>query len=218
VLCNARKSGATGKYISDHKGDFPACIKGKSSFVKMREACEGELANVILAINSEAVKVQKNFDALEDVAKGFGHLFADISTIIKKDKDDLLNLAKTRIIEHKDSQRKAAEELAEKERDRIRAEEEAKAKAMVKAEAKAKVAAEAAIASFIAPAQVATEHARQQDAADVAAEEPQVLSKHDGIINAAAALTAWAEKHGITGEAKADLDAIISNLKHFNII
>jgi len=61
--------------------------------------------------------------ALKAMAGDYGFLFRDIQQIVTKDQEDLINLAKARIDEHK----QAEAERLEAERERTRQEEEAKA-------------------------------------------------------------------------------------------
>jgi len=107
-----------------------AAVKNKRTIESLRNAVNAELANLKIASNEHADLCEGNIKALKEIAADYGFLFHDLKEIANKDRDDLLNLAKQRIAEHKEAEAKRLEA----ERERIRKEEEAKAQAKVAAE------------------------------------------------------------------------------------
>jgi len=106
--------------------NFVGVIKNKRNIESLRIALNTELARVKIEANEVADAIDANVKALMEVSENqYNFLFADIQQIITKPKDDLINLAKMRITEHKQAEAKRMEA----ERERIRKEEEAKAKA-----------------------------------------------------------------------------------------
>ena len=110
-----------------------AAVKNKRTIESLRNAVNTELANLKIASNEHADLCEGNIKALKQIAGDYGFLFRDLKDIVTKERDDLLNLAKQRIAEHKE----AEEKRLESEREAIRVEEEAKAQAKVEAQRKA---------------------------------------------------------------------------------
>ncbi len=123
----------TGISVAFYDVDFNSVIKNKRTVQSLRNAVNTELARCKIEVSEQADLLRGNYDALQDVAGEYGFLFRDLDSILTKDRDDLLNLAKQRIAEHKEAETKRLE----MERERIRKEEEAKAQAKVEVERKA---------------------------------------------------------------------------------
>lgn len=103
--------------------DFAGAIKGKRSFAMMEDALDDALARAKIEANTTADHIRASVEILRTEAKGYEALFADAQQIVGKDHEDLRNLIRLRIAEHKD----AEEKRREQEREQIRAEEERKA-------------------------------------------------------------------------------------------
>lgn len=130
-------------YMPDIAADFVGVTKGKRTIITMLDAVDTELARAKIAANEIADRIDLNLKALRE-ASSYNFLFHDASQLVLKANDDLQNVIKARIAEHKEAEdkrleaeqariraeeeRKAAEKL-EQERQRIRQEEETKAKA-----------------------------------------------------------------------------------------
>ncbi|MBL4759387.1 MAG: YqaJ viral recombinase family protein [Mariprofundaceae bacterium] len=110
-----------------------ASVKNKRTIESLHNAVNTELATLKIASNEHADLCEGNIKALKEIAGDYGFLFRDLKDIVTKERDDLLNLARQRIAEHKE----AEEKRLEAEREAIRVEEEAKAQAKVEAQRKA---------------------------------------------------------------------------------
>lgn len=99
--------------------DFAASIKGKSSFAKMRQACEAELILAKLDASEAAGLIVANRASMT----GLEHLFPDFSAVCLKAADDFSSLVAARVAA--EERRKAAETA------RIEAEKEAAVKAAI---------------------------------------------------------------------------------------
>ena len=106
-------------YMPAVPADFAGVIKGKRSVDSLRSAVNDELARAKIASNEIADRIQVNLSTLRDLASAHTFLFADTSTIVLKEPEDLTVLVKSRIAEH---QAKEAARI-EAERERIRREE-----------------------------------------------------------------------------------------------
>lgn len=199
--------------------DWVSVIKGKRSFEKMQEAVDSEIANLKTEYNSQAVVVRKNLDSFTELASKHKFLFSDHADLILKDNEDLVNLIKSRIIDHE-----AAEAVRiEEERKRIQAEEQAKAEkaAQVKAEAarevirneeRAKAQAEAkklAAVKKVAPKaevqKVVEPKEVYQEPEAAAVEKAELPIPHDCLHE----VSAWAAKHKLTMQAVGELEEIL---------
>ncbi|WP_280568160.1 lambda-exonuclease family protein [Chromohalobacter sp. 296-RDG] len=101
-------------------------MKGKRTMTSLQDAADTAVANGKIQADEAARQVRASIDALNQEAEGFEALFADGGQLVcDKAPDDLRNLARSRIAEHKD----AEEKRQAAERERIRQEEESKAKA-----------------------------------------------------------------------------------------
>jgi len=115
--------------MPDIATNFGGVIKNKRTIESLTNALNTELARVKIEANEIADAIDANVKALMEVSEDkYGFLFADIQQIITKPKDDLINLAKMRIAEHKQAE---AKRLAD-ERATIRQEEAAKAERELK--------------------------------------------------------------------------------------
>lgn len=120
--------------------DFVGVTKGLKSMDSAKDRVATELARAKIAANEVADRIDMNLKSLRELAADHAFLFSDTAQLVLKPNDDLVNLIKLRISEHK-----AAEQAKlDAERERIRAEEEAKAKAEAEAKVRAEMAAKAA--------------------------------------------------------------------------
>lgn len=117
--------------LPDVPADFAGVMKGKKTVASLRDAVDTELARVKIESNQLADNIRLNLETLKLDAAEHEHLFADAQQLVMKENEDLKNLIKARIAEHKE----AEEKRLEAEREKIRTEEEAKAKAKAKAAA-----------------------------------------------------------------------------------
>lgn len=111
--------------------DFDNAMKGKKTVESLQNAVDSEMARAKIELSEIADLVRSNLNSLSELASDFKFLFNDHAHIVFKDNDDLINLVKSRIAEHKTAE---AAKL-EAQREQMRLEEEAKAKAKVEAEA-----------------------------------------------------------------------------------
>jgi len=117
--------------LPDVPADFAGAMKGKKTVASLRDAVDTELARVKIESNQLADKIRLNLETLRLDAAGHEHLFADAQQLVMKEREDLQNLIKARIDEHKEAEQKRLDA----EREKIRAEEEEKAKAAAAAAA-----------------------------------------------------------------------------------
>jgi len=99
-------------------GSFDQAVKNKRTVESLRNAVNTELANLKIESSEYANSCEENIKALKEIAGDYGFLFRDLKEIVTKNKEDLINLTKQRIAEHKGSEAK---------REAIRLEEEVKA-------------------------------------------------------------------------------------------
>ena len=121
--------------------DFAAAIKGKRTVSSLKNAVDTTLANAKIAANETADKISANLATLDE-HKEHAFLFHDIASLAMKANDDLQNVIKLRISEHKAEQQKKLDE----EREKIRKEEQERADR----DAKGKIAAAATVAEVAA--------------------------------------------------------------------
>lgn len=120
-----------GKFkIPDVQADFAGVMKNKRTISSLRNAVDTELARAKLEANAVADKIRINLDTMRSEAEGYEGLFPDAQQLVLKENDDLSNLIKLRISEHKQTEQKRLDE----ERERIRQEEQAKAEAAAREE------------------------------------------------------------------------------------
>lgn len=134
--------------------DFVGAIKGKRTVVSLQNAVETVLANSKIAANEIADKIQANLATLDE-NKEHAFLFNDVASLVMKANDDLQNVIKLRIAEHKAEQ----ERKLEAEREKIRKEEQAKAER----EQQAKAAAEKREAERLEHIRLAEEAATKRE-------------------------------------------------------
>lgn len=109
-------------YMPQVPADFAGAIKGKRTVDSLRGAVNDELARAKIESSAIADRIQINLGTLRELASAHAFLFADTSTIVLKQPEDLTMLVKSRIAD-----RQAAEQARlDAERERIRAEEAAK--------------------------------------------------------------------------------------------
>lgn len=121
-------------YMPGLPENFATVIKNKRTIASLHDAVDTELARVKIESNAVADRIQVGLNTLREWAKGYELLFADTAQLVLKDADDLLNVIKLRIAEHKS----AEQQRLEAEREKMRSEEQARAET----EARAKVEAE----------------------------------------------------------------------------
>jgi hypothetical protein len=121
----------------------------------MQDALDTALANGKIEAGESARKIRAALAAMAEESKGYEHLFADRLSFVGKTVDDVRQLARARVTEHRAAEERRAAELAERERERIRAEEQAKAQREV----------EARVAEECRQQEAAAREQRQQQAA-----------------------------------------------------
>lgn len=114
-------------YMPAIAGDLAGVIKGKKTITSLRDAVDTEVARIKIEANEIADRIQMNLNALSDLGKDYGFLFADAAQLVLKENDGLVALIKVRIAEHEAAETRRLES----ERERIRQEEQAKAGAAV---------------------------------------------------------------------------------------
>lgn len=135
-------------YMPPMTADFAGAISGKRTVSSIQNAVDTTLANAKIEASAKADRIQVNLTTLRELGRGHVFLFADISSIIHKENDDLAALVKLRIAEHQ--QKEAARIEAETARIRAEVEQQERVKAeqaarvQMEAEAKARREAEAA--------------------------------------------------------------------------
>lgn len=105
------------------EADFAGVMKGKRTIASLEDAVATELARAKIAANEVADRVDLNLKTLREQAADHVFLFADTAQLVLKANDDVVNVIKARIAEHKAKIEREAEEAREK----IRREEEARA-------------------------------------------------------------------------------------------
>ena len=114
-------------YLRNIAADFATAIKGKRTIESVQNAKNSALAEAKMAATKTATTVRANLNFLEAEAKGFENLFHDLATLALKPTEDFEAMARFRVVEQQARDRKAADDLAEQARARIRAEETARA-------------------------------------------------------------------------------------------
>lgn len=110
-------------YMPEIAADFAGVMKGKRTIASLEDAVATELARAKIAANEVADRVDLNLKTLREQAADHVFLFADTAQLVLKANDDVVNVIKARIAEHKAKIEREAEEAREK----IRREEEARA-------------------------------------------------------------------------------------------
>ncbi len=109
-----------------HDANFAEAMKNKRTIESLNNAVDSELSRCKIDLNERASLIRENLKQLKDLASEYQFLFSDWQTLVsEKNTDDLVNLIKLRISEHKDAKAKHEAE----QREKIRQEEEAKLKA-----------------------------------------------------------------------------------------
>ncbi len=117
-------------YMPAIAADFVGVTKGKRTIASLQDAVDTELARTKIEANEIADRIDLNLKTLREQASDYTFLFADKAQLVLKANDDLLNVIKARIADHKEAER----ERLEAEQARIRAEEERKAQEKAEAE------------------------------------------------------------------------------------
>lgn len=111
--------------------DVVNAMKGKKTVASLQDAADSELAKGKIEVDGYAKTASSNLATLKEFAADYRFLFADWKDIAFKQCDDFTALVKTRISDHKESEKARIDA----EREKIRLEEEAKAQAKIKEEA-----------------------------------------------------------------------------------
>lgn len=102
-------------YMPAVVADFATAIKGLKSMESMINAVDTELSKAKIAANDVAQRIMANLKLLDQGASGYGHLFADESTLVLKDYHDLVALMTVRV----DSEKQRIERVQEEERAKV---------------------------------------------------------------------------------------------------
>ena len=203
-------------YMPTVPEDFAGAIRGKKTIASLRDAVATELARATIEATAIAGKIGLNLKTLRELAADYKFLFADTAQLVLKEPDDLTNLAKLRIAEHK----AAEQQRLDAERERIRGEEQARAQR----EAEAKVAADRRAEQEAADAKTQQERADQaiedkRIAVALAAEEARLARQRAEVAKAqqaeserVAAQEARLDAERRTVEAELDIDQTIAAL------
>ncbi|MGH8444619.1 MAG: YqaJ viral recombinase family protein [Solimonas sp.] len=110
--------------MPDIAADFATAMRSKKTLSSLKEAADGELARAKIEANQVADRIRVNLEVLRTDAVGYETLFMDAQALAtSKAEEDLRNLVKSRIADHKAKE----DARLEAERQRIRVEEEARA-------------------------------------------------------------------------------------------
>ena len=90
--------------------DFTGSIKGKRSFAMMEDALDTELAAAKIEADRVADHLRGSLAIVKEGSAGYEFLFSDLELIAHKEHEDLKNLIKLRISEHKQAEAIRAEE------------------------------------------------------------------------------------------------------------
>lgn len=105
--------------------DFAGAMKNKRTLASLQDAVDTLLANAKISTNATATDYRAKQAWCKDNVAGFGHLFADMATIITKPMEDFQLVVTTRVDAHKAAEKKKEDDL----RAQIAAQEQAKAEA-----------------------------------------------------------------------------------------
>lgn len=120
------------QYMPRVPADFAGAMKNKRTITSLREAVQKCLLDAKLEANAIADRISTNMRVLEQNGE-HRFLFNDAATLVQMDTTGFAAVVESRVLKHKDDQRKKEEA----ERERIRKEEEARAQAKAKQEAEA---------------------------------------------------------------------------------
>ena len=126
-LLIATSKNLNGIQIVQVVANFDQVMKGKKTVESLQNAVDSELARVKIELSEISELVRTNLNSLTDLAADFKFLFNDYAHLIFKDNEDLTNLIKSRIAEHKETERAKLEQ----QREQMRLEEERKAQAKI---------------------------------------------------------------------------------------
>lgn len=111
--------------VPDVPADFAGAVRGKKTLTSVRDAVDGELATAKIEANRIADQIRVNLEVLRSDAKGYETLFPDAQSLaVSKSEDDLRNLIRARIAEHKEAEVDRIREAEERAAERARIERE----------------------------------------------------------------------------------------------
>ena len=162
------------KYMPEINADFAGVCHGLKTIKSRLNAVDTELARVKIESNAIAVNIIINISTLRDLASDHKGLFPDTGKLVMKENEDLINLVKSRIADHKQEESDRAAELVAK----IQAEADKKAadqleidRAKIREEEEAKARDKVAAEQTPEPVEVVTEHPPCQNMATGGAPE-----------------------------------------------
>lgn len=132
-LLIATSKNLNGIQITQVTANFDSVMKGKKTVESLQNAVDSEMARVKIELSEISELVRTNLNSLTELAGEFKFLFSDYAQLIFKENDDLTNLIKSRIAEHKEAE--AKQKAAEQERIEIAAKEKAEREAQAKLDA-----------------------------------------------------------------------------------
>lgn len=116
-----------GRYLDNITGDFIAAAKGYSKIDSIRSSVNDELARAKIEAGEIARTIRINLEYLKKEAADYRFLFADYRQLVTKNADDLENVVRGRIAQHKvsEAEKREAEEKAriKKDQEKIAADE-----------------------------------------------------------------------------------------------
>lgn len=121
--------------IPNVRYDFAAPMKGKKNLTSMQDAVDCELARLKIETSAIADGIQENMTAFEKEAADYRFLFADLQSLVTRNKSEFMALVESRIITHKANEEKLIEAEVKAKADRE--EQAAKAKAEAEEQTKA---------------------------------------------------------------------------------
>lgn len=126
-LLIATSKNINGIQITQVVANFDGVMKGKKTVESLQNAVDSEMARVKIELSEISELVRTNLNSLTELTEDFKFLFNDYVHLIFKANDDLINLIKSRIAEHEESEK----EKLEQQREQMRLDEERKAQAKV---------------------------------------------------------------------------------------
>jgi putative phage-type endonuclease len=126
-LLIATSKNIKGIQITQVVADFDSVMKGKKTVESLQNAVDSEMARVKIELSEISELVKTNLNSFTELAADFNFLFNDYAHLAFKANDDLINLIKSRISEHKEDEKAKLEQ----QREKMRLEEERKAQAKV---------------------------------------------------------------------------------------
>lgn len=139
-------------YMPIITADFAGAIKGKRTVESLKGAVDDLLASKKIEASATADRIQINLRHLAEHAAEHAALFPDVAAIALKAADDFAAVVQFRVADQRAKMQKAADELAEQARARIRQEEADRADREARATAETERLARAAATPPPAPA------------------------------------------------------------------